>query len=316
MAGEQSQKERRLERVVGLFIVASFLGFLALVTFAASGSDLFSAKNHYRLELDHGTGLNPGTDVTIAGMRVGYVRKVRLTEARKVELWLTVEQEYASFIREDSVGRVTMTLTGKNVFIDGGSEKSPLLASGGSLVSGNHFDLLIALERMNLVATLEQIQTILEDLTVLAKELQIGDGRLPDVLDAVLAIIEDLHQGKGSIGRLLKDDAMVDKLNGSLDQVGEMTTNVISASESLSATSAVLDRVAGSVDGSIKSSAGSIDESTGYLKSTSQDVNTSAKEMQVTMGKLNESLKELEKTLKAIQGMPLVRGQVKKMDEP
>jgi len=243
------------------------------------------------------------------------VRQLRLTKERKVELWLTVEQEHAHFIREDSVGRVTMTLSGKNVLIDGGSAESELLASGGSLVSGHHFDMLIALEKMNLVATLEQIQTILEDLTVLAKELQIGDGRLPDVLDAVLAIIEDWHQGKGSLGRRLKDDALITKLDGSLERVDAMTTHLITASDSMASTSGVIDTVADSVDGSIKGTARSIDKSAGYLKSTAEDVSTSTAEMTQSLSMLNDSLLELDKTLKAIQGMPLVRGQVKKMDE-
>ncbi len=304
-----SSREQTLERVVGIFLLASLAGLFALSGFAAIGSDLFTRRSAYRLELEHGAGLTAGTDVLIAGMRVGHVSEVSLTPQRTVQLWLTVEDQYANHVRTDSVGRVTMTLSGKAVIIEAGDGE--VLQPGKALVSGKHFDVLMALEKMDLVGTLEKIQRILEDLTVLAGEMELGEGRLPEVIDSVLLIIQDLHQGKGALGRLLKDDSIVDQLGATLSSASDAADKVQSAAVSLEQTSGELARAAGSVEEGV----GHIGSASESLGQTARDVGGAAGELRTTMGNLNIALQDLSVTLEAIQGLPLVRGQMKKKDQ-
>jgi hypothetical protein len=85
--------------------------------------------------------------------------------------------------RTDAQARATMTLAGKVVIIDGGSDDAEL-ADGGALDSLGNFDALLALEKMDLVGNLERMQRILEDLNTLASQLRLGDGRLPEAISS------------------------------------------------------------------------------------------------------------------------------------
>ena len=224
---------------------------------------------------------------------------------------MEVESAYAHHVKVDSVGAAAMTLSGKVVRIEGGSAEAAPLEDGGRLASGSNFDVLRALENMDLVHNIEQVEAILRDLNELGRQVQLGDGRIPEAIDGVMSLIEDLQAGRGTLGRLLKDEKTLVDIEALIVSVDEMAASVESAAVQLEKTSGAVDQASGSiVDG-----AGHIATASEALGRTALSVDASASKLANSLDRLDAGLVELEKTMRAIQGLPLVRKQVEKNEE-
>jgi len=303
-----SFRDKYLEQIVGGFIALALSFFLVFLLYSASGGGWFTPKNRYKLVLEEGIGLDPGVAVTISGMEIGEVESVTLTSSRHVELVLAVDRAYADHIHEDSVGNATMSLGGKVVTIDDGTPGSEPLPDGGTLRTGANFDVFLALERMDLVGNLQRLESILEDINDLAEQIHVGDGRLPETIEGLLVLIEDMQAGKGTIGRLLKDDDVLDEVMQTVEEVDKMAKAVESASAEIS----VMTTDIKPATGSIVNMAGDVGTATDKLASTAANFDTVAQNLSASLGNLNASLAELGKTMKAIQRLPLIKGAVKK----
>ena len=305
-----SFRDRYLESIVGGFLLSCGVAAAMAIAYVAWFSGLVTPTHRYLLELDDGVGLGPGARVTIAGMRVGAVEDVVLTDDRRVLLALAVESKYAEHVKEDSIGAAAMTLSGKVVRIEAGSPSAPMLADGGHLVGGNNFDVLRALENMDLVHNIERIEKILIELNELASQMHLGDGLIPKAVDDMLLLIGDMQAGKGTVGRLLKEDAALTDITGAIEAVEKMAGAVEGAAAQLGTTSGEVT----TASRSIVVGAEAIGGASEALARTAVSVDASASKLATSLERLDAGLVELEKTMRAIQGLPLIRKQVDKQD--
>ncbi len=306
-----SWTHKYLEQIVGGFIAMSLFVVFVFLVFSASGGGWFTPQVHFTLVLEEGHGLDPGIPVAISGMEVGHVDSVSLTQDKFVELALSVNRAYAHHVRTDSVGNATMSMGGKVVKIDGGSPDMPALGDGGVLKTGTNFDFFLALERMDLVGNLRRLESILEDINDLAEQMHMGDGRLPETLEGLLVLVEEMQAGKGTVGRLLKEDAVLDDVMRAVASVEGMAASVESASDKLGVTSGEIDGASGAV----VTMSGDVSTATEKLGKTADTLDDAAQDLASSLVHLNGALVELERTMKAIQRMPLIKGQVKKVDQ-
>jgi phospholipid/cholesterol/gamma-HCH transport system substrate-binding protein len=303
--------ERRLERRVGGFLLLCLGGFIILAALAITGNEALRTKNEYTLVLEHGTGIAPGTPVTLAGIQVGSVTDVGFTDERKVYMHLAVSTRYSPYIYADSLGRATTTLTGKTILIEGGTKEAGLLPDGGTLVSGSHFDVMLAIERLDLVHTLQQVQEILTDINTVANQLNLGTGDLPQAIDNLMGLLGDVRAGKGSVGKLFTEDELLLSVESTLTEVNTMAQAVEKAALSLDKTTGNIDHVSESI---VKTA----DELVGIGRSfekTSDHLANTASAIGESMMRMNGALDELSKTLQAIQNLPILKGKIKKLDE-
>lgn len=303
--------ERRLERRVGGFLLMCLAGFAILAALAITGNDALRTNHEYTLQLEHGMGIAPGTPVALSGIQVGAVTDMSLSDDRKVNLQLAVDARYAAYIYADSVGRATTTLTGKTILIEGGTKETGPLPDKGILVSGSHFDVMLAIERLDLVHTLQQVQEILTDINTVANQLNLGTGDLPKAIDNLMGLLGDVREGKGSVGKLFSEDDLLVSVQATLEEVNKMAQTVDKAATSLDKTTTNIDDVTGSMVESVEQLVGigkSFEKTSDHLAGTSASIGES-------MSRMNTALDELSKTLKAIQNMPIVKGKVKKLEE-
>ena len=92
--------------------------------------------------------------------------------------------------------------------------------------------------------------------------------------------------------------------------VEQMAASVQTASEKLGQTSGEVDGASGAV----VSMSSDVSEATQKLGKTAETLDDAAEQLASSLSHLNRSLVELEKTMKAIQRMPFIKGQVKKVD--
>lgn len=261
------------------------------------------------VELEDGVGLAQGNEVTVSGVRVGSVQTVELTPERRVRVLLAVDRRYASMVRADAVGHATYTTTGKVMRIVGGSEAAGPLAPGGTL-QGTNFDPVATLERLDLVGNLQQIQDILARITTLADELGLGQEELPETAEALRSLIVDLREGRGTLGRLLQDDALLDRTLATMDEVRRTT-------EQVGQVSAVMGRASeqvASASGSITTASDEVGRTSEALRSSADGITASTDQLRASLQRMDATLVELDRTMRAIQQLPFVRGKVEQVD--
>jgi len=183
---------------VGIFlIVVLAMGTTALVLIGRSGN-VFGERYQLVTLVRSAAGLVPGAEVQLAGQAVGQVDRVvlippedRPESGQAVALWLNVRVSVQSQIREDSRAQVrTQGLLGDRLIdIRPGSAGARILQDGDTLhaASSVDFDALIA-EGSEAVGDLVEITSNLAELT------------------------RGVLEGEGTIGRLVTDAALYDRL--------------------------------------------------------------------------------------------------------
>jgi phospholipid/cholesterol/gamma-HCH transport system substrate-binding protein len=191
------KKVRWSQLKVGIVGLTAFFIAASLIFLLTSSKGFFQAKAMLRTYMDDASGIAESTPVRLNGITIGSLDKVQLTKStdpkRTVEFRMEVEEKYLKEIPIDSVAGVGAAnlLGDKFVNITKGRDIAHPVKDGDELQSLQSQDipeLMAQSARM-----LQSFQTIL--------------GRI----DALLAGVE---QGKGNIGMLLKDDQLMNSLNG------------------------------------------------------------------------------------------------------
>jgi phospholipid/cholesterol/gamma-HCH transport system substrate-binding protein len=202
------RKIRWAKLKVGLVAIAAFLILSALIFLLTSSHGLFQSFVLLRTYMDDAGGIADGSLVRLNGITIGYLDKLRLNSSpdrkRTVEFDMMVRERYLRSIPVDSmVGIAAANLLGdKFLNITKGRSQQTVLP-GGELQSQATQDIP---ELMASMATLLQsFQTIVNR------------------VDSLLAGVE---QGKGNIGKLLKDEELYNRLNGIANEGQKLLSDV------------------------------------------------------------------------------------------
>ncbi len=124
-------KERRLEIVVGIFVVVG-LACVAYLTIRLGNFDLFGASGYIvQAEFDSVSGLTDGAPVEIAGVMVGRVERIALDKYRAI---VTLRLQPGIRVQDDAIASIkTKGLLGEKYvqILPGGSER--IVPPGGRL---------------------------------------------------------------------------------------------------------------------------------------------------------------------------------------
>ncbi|MBI4792353.1 MAG: outer membrane lipid asymmetry maintenance protein MlaD [Deltaproteobacteria bacterium] len=98
-------KKANIEFVVGLFLIFGFLAF-AYISLQFGEFSIFSRGQNYTIkaDFDSAAGLKKGALVTIAGVNVGKVSNIRLTEAQQAEVALYLSNDVK--VTEDAIASI------------------------------------------------------------------------------------------------------------------------------------------------------------------------------------------------------------------
>jgi len=190
------KKVRWSQLKIGIVAGTGFVILFILVFLLTQSKSPFSHYALLRTYMDNAAGLPDGTEVQLNGIIVGFLETPRLTEShdpkRAVEFDMMVKPGYLSQIPEDSSVAITAsTLLGGKV-IDITKGVSPIPVKPG--------------------AELKSAQV--EDIPQLMGEMKVVLDSLQTIVTRVDNLLGGIEQGKGNIGKLLKDEELYDRLNG------------------------------------------------------------------------------------------------------
>jgi phospholipid/cholesterol/gamma-HCH transport system substrate-binding protein len=236
-----SQKQLKWSQLrVGLTVLFASITLAVLIFMMSGTGGWLTHKIVLKGYFDNAGGLREGAPVRLAGVDIGNVTKIRVVSNKPltpVEVTMKVSTKYISAMRKDSVVMLATAGVLGETYVDIDSS----LARGPQVVDG---DTLAIRSQPDLQDVVRSSQGTLQNLDSLVKR-----------LDRIVAFIES---GQGSIGKVIYDPGLYDRLNatvnefkGLIDQVqsGQGTLGpLFTSDEAYKKVVAAIDKLNGIVD--------------------------------------------------------------------
>jgi phospholipid/cholesterol/gamma-HCH transport system substrate-binding protein len=240
---------------VGAFVVAGVLLFGVGLFLIGNRRMLFDDTFEAYAEFSNLAGLQSGAKVRVAGLDAGEVETIHVpgSPSGRFRVKMRIRKDLHQLIRVDSVASIQNDgLVGnKFVQVEAGTDQAQVVADKGTIQSREPFDLAEMLQRMSqtvdLVTTsVEEVKGRVEELLVsatgVAKESQLvvedfrkearvimADAR--KISQDVTAVVAGVRQGRGTVGKLLNDDALYTTAKSIITQAEKAVANLKDATQ-------------------------------------------------------------------------------------
>jgi phospholipid/cholesterol/gamma-HCH transport system substrate-binding protein len=211
-----SQKQLKWSQLrVGLTVLFASVTLAVLIFLMSGTAGWFTHKIVLKAYFDNAEGLRVGAPVRLSGVDIGNITRIRIVgdkPATPVEVTMKVNTNYAFLLRKDSIALLaTAGILGETyVDIDSATATGPVVVDG---------DTLAIRSQPALQDVVRASQGTLQNIDVLLKR-----------LDRIVAFIES---GQGSIGKLIYDPSLYDRLNITVNEFKGLVDDVKSGQGSL-----------------------------------------------------------------------------------
>jgi len=218
--------------------MAVLVGLIFLMSGSTGG--LFAKKLHLRCYFKNAAGLKTGAPVTLEGVTIGNVRRIRVIPERQpapVEVSMEVGGEYIRGLHTDSTAAIAQAgvLGDSYVDIDSGHATGPVPQDDAELAAAGSPTIQDVIQSSQ--SSIQQVQVTLLKLDKILDSTEQGKGtigrlledrQMADHFSAVAANLDTmthaLAEGKGTAGKLLMDDTVYNKLDSAVDKLDQITT--------------------------------------------------------------------------------------------
>jgi len=231
MPSQQEVRWSQLKVGVIVLVATVILVTLLFLMTSSAGLGIFSHKLTIYTYFENSAGLKPGAAVNLQGVTIGTVKTVTVVSApdRKltpVRVVMKLNDKFADDLKKDSKASLTTIGVLGDTVVDINSQ----FAVGPPLHDGDELKTLETPSLTDVVkasqGTIESLNVILAKMNTIVDNLQSGKGSIgqlisnPDLYNKVNATVDELHKltvnlnnGKGSIGKLVSDDQLYNRLN-------------------------------------------------------------------------------------------------------
>jgi phospholipid/cholesterol/gamma-HCH transport system substrate-binding protein len=177
---------------VGLFVFAGLVFLVAGIFMVGNLNDTFKDKLEVISIFDDVNGLKKGNNIWFSGVKIGIVSDISFHEKNQVEVKMKIETKSQQYIRKDAKVKISSDglIGNKILIIYGGTSNSNQVEEGDTLEVEKTFsneDMINTLQENN-----KNLVAITSDFKVISK---------------------NLIAGQGTIGKLLKENAVYDNIN-------------------------------------------------------------------------------------------------------
>ncbi|HQM90466.1 MAG TPA: MlaD family protein [Syntrophales bacterium] len=295
-------KFSRMDRAVGIFIIAVLSLMVGSVVLIGRGKDWFRPTVTYYAQFKENYNLAPGSPVKLYKADIGKVRSVSLV-GDAVRVRLSIFEEYHTRFREDTVVTVeSPTFIGSEyVAVRPGKPESRLVEPGGTVKSEEKRTLSEVLAEYEVEETAKRLTETIRNLADIIDELRDPEGPLFGSLNAieknlrnVELVTNDLKEGKGTVGQLLRSDELIDRVNTSMERLDNVLKNLEGATPG--------------VTENLKESMEKIREITANLEKGSRDVPAVIRATQRGIREIRDGVDEINRVVKSLEKNPLIKG--------
>jgi phospholipid/cholesterol/gamma-HCH transport system substrate-binding protein len=242
-----SQQEVRWSQLkVGVIVLISTVVLVTLLFLmtSSSGLGIFSHKLTVATFFENSAGLKTGAAVNLQGVTIGTVKSVTIDNSPEhkltpVKVVMKMNEKFAKDLKKDSKASLSTVGVLGDTVVDINSQ----FAVGPALEDG---DVLKTLETPSLTdvvkasqGTIESLNVILAKANVIVDNIQSGKGTIgqlinnPDLYNKVNSSVDgleklerNLNAGRGSIGKLLTDDSLYNRLNDTVAKVDNIAAGI------------------------------------------------------------------------------------------
>ena len=303
-----------MDQMVGAFLVFTAVLLVAALILIGRSNAWFRKYEPYYAVFKEGYGLQPGSKVKMLDIEVGKVTSIRIEPSNHVRVGLKVFREYASRVRRDSVLTVegASILGGSHLSLKPGTESSSVLSRGERIPSqdkrsiGDYMEYLKSLDLEDKFETLVAIAANVNELT---NKLNDPEGPLWSALVHLESLVKGLDEGKGTAGKLIKDEAFYDRLEDRVAQsqkilsdFGKVSHRMVGVSDRLDDVLSRLDQVVGQVSGLMVS----IQEAGEQLPGLTRDVHQVVREISPVLNGVRRTLDEADAAVQTLRNNPVM----------
>ena len=208
---------------VGLLVLGSIAILVFLILNASGDINPFSKKLHLRARFADANGLREGSEVRLAGVRVGKVDKIMLLtpssepNAPKVEAQMTINGTIDGRPANDRIRTDSTAQQGSPSLL--GNEMLINITPGTAIGQPVADNAILPSSSSN---TVNDFATSGTDLA----------QRLSKLSDEINGMVRDVKDGKGTMGRLFSDEALYNNLNATIRETEDVLRQIRSGSGS------------------------------------------------------------------------------------
>lgn len=310
---------------LGVFVVAGFAFLILLLFMLGKNQNLFGNTYVLKASFENIQGLVTGNNVRYSGIHVGTVKKIRIINDTLIEVTMNIEKRMLPVIRKNAIASIgTEGLVGNKVVNIVPSKLPGLFAIEGDVLSSaksidtdkmlqtlskTNDDVAIiaeglkaAVERINSSSALWALlndPSLPKNVRLSIENIRLATVKASHTTDDLATIVEDIKEGKGSVGAVLKDTLYVQNL-------GDAILKIKSAGNKMDSIAANIDEVVLEIKQAVNNGRG--------------PVNALLKDSAI-MIKLNASLDNIQKgtdgfnqNMEALKHNFLLRGYFKKLE--
>jgi phospholipid/cholesterol/gamma-HCH transport system substrate-binding protein len=235
---------------VGTFLIAGVVLFALGLFLIGDRRGLFAERFDVYAEFSELAGLENGAAVRVSGLDAGEVIAIHVPErpTAKFRVRVRLREELHGVVRIDSVASIqTEGLVGnKFLQIEGGSDQAPRAPDGSTIRSRDPFDFADILQQMSETMTLVtetvdvlrvEIQTAIRTISDAAGETRDIIAGARDDIESIAengrritadmrSVMDDVSGGKGTIGKLITDDALYQKARDIAAEAERLVANL------------------------------------------------------------------------------------------
>ena len=207
------QESNKRAIFVGLFIFLGIIFFLAGVLAVGDLHSTFVKKIHITAVFDNVNGLQTGNNVWFSGVKIGTVNKMSFYGKSQVKVIVKIDEKSQPFIRKDAKVKISTDglIGNKVIVIYGGTALSEPVEDGDTL----------GIEIM--VSTDDMMSTLQEN-----------NQNLLAITTDFKTISKKIANGEGTVGKLLKDEALYNSLDATLASLQRSSANAEKLTTALS----------------------------------------------------------------------------------
>ena len=233
-----SQKQLKWSQLkVGLTVLVASITLAVLIFLMSGTGGLLTRKITIKSYFDNAGGLREGAPVRLAGVDIGNVTRIRVVsepdkKLTPVEVTMKVNTQYRENLRADSVTSLsTAGVLGETyIDIDSSQARGPEARSGAVLPTREHPDFNDVVRASQ--STLQNLDALLKRVDRIIAFVESGQGsvgkliydptlydRLASTVNEFQNVVNQVSEGNGTIGKLISNDELYQKANATVDKL-------------------------------------------------------------------------------------------------
>lgn len=181
---------------LGIFVIIGTLVFLAAIYFIGNKQNMFGNTSHLKAVFVNVNGLQPGNNVRYAGIDIGTVKEIEMINDTTISVHMIIDNKIMEHIKKNAIATISSDGLVGNMIIN-------IIPGKGEALKVKNGDTIQSYSRIGTDAMLETLNVTNENAAMLTADL--------------LKITQEITQGKGTVGMLIRDTIMSKNLQETMN---------------------------------------------------------------------------------------------------